>query len=128
LQHAEVPAAPADGGHTVKILVSQTKERFCDGEKMDSAGYRKTITAEKTVSVPLAQRSEADKLKSIAVAATSGMCQEVMKKVEFKVQAGVVRIPPIAGWAGISITMCTCRPEVEVNLLRVPGVSKIVWE
>jgi len=36
--------------------------------------------------------------------------------------------PPIPGWAGICIAMCTCKPEVEVNLLRLPGISKVVWE
>jgi hypothetical protein len=95
---------------------------------MDSEGYRKTITTENLVTLQDGAGPEADRLKGLVLAATKGPCQDVMKTLDFRVDHGTVHIPPIGGWAGRSIVMCTCKPEVEVNLLRVPGISHVAWD
>lgn len=122
--------APRDDrvARTAVVLVSNSTETYCDGNRMDSDGYRKTLTKDKAVTLAAMPVSDADKVKSIAIAATRGLCQDVMKTLDFRVERGDVRIPPIQGWAGIAIIMCTCKPEVEVNVLRVSGVSKVTWE
>jgi hypothetical protein len=119
--------APANDDGTTTILVSNSTQTFCDGSKMDSAGYRKTLTKEERVPLPANNGTPAGKAKAVAVAA-GGLCSGALKQVDFTVRDGVVRIAPIPGWAGIGIAMCTCKPEVEVNLLRLPGISKVVWE
>lgn len=125
---ADAGAPSRESGHTVTVLVSDSTKTYCDGAIMDSEGYRKTITKPKTVTLADRPANEARRLQSIVVAATNGMCREIMKATPLKLESGVVHVPPVSGWAGMSITMCTCRPEVEVNLLRVPGVAKVVWE
>jgi len=123
----EESSAKNDG--MTSILVSNSTETFCDGSKMDSAGYRKTLTKEERVQLPANDGTLAGKAKAVAIAA-GGLCSGALKHLDrdFTVRDGVVRIPPIPGWAGIGIAMCTCKPEVEVNLLRLPGIWKVVWE
>jgi len=112
----------------VKYLISEEDPtKYCNGADMDSAGYRKTITKEVTTTT-VAATSSVETAKQIAVLATDGMCQQVLKQLAFKVTGDTVSIPPIEGWAGVSITMCSCKPRVEVNLLRLPGISRVVWE
>lgn len=112
---------------TKTILVSkEDTTKYCNGADMDSAGYRKSITVEKPIDVPPGTQL-ATHVKMVAVAATTGMCQTALNGSDFSVKDGVVTIPPIEGWAGISIAMCSCQPQVEVNLLRLPGITKVVW-
>lgn len=109
------------------LISKENKTKFCNGAVMDSEGYRKTITTEVVSDVSLAGLSQAELAKQVAVLATDGMCQDVLKKTDFTVTNGTVEISPIAGWAGISIAMCACKPQVEVNLLRIPGITQVVW-
>lgn len=108
------------------ILVSTSDEMFCDGARMDSAGYRATLTKEKRVKLPPHGATLASRAKAVAMAAGE-RCRDALRDLDFEVHDGVVRVPPIPGWAGIGIAMCTCKPEVEVNLLRMPGVAKVEW-
>lgn len=94
---------------------------------MDREGYRKTITALRTTEVPPLQ-TETERAKSILLAATTGMCRQVIEASALSIEDGALHIPPVDGWAGISITMCSCVPQVEVNALRLPGVTRVVWE
>lgn len=94
---------------------------------MDSAGYRATITQEQKISLPKNQ-TISEYVKSVIVAATTGSCKQILEPLAITVTNGVVRIPPIEGWAGVSITMCSCTPQVEVNALRIPGITSVVWE
>lgn len=101
---------------------------YCDGAKMDSEGYRKTITVEKTTSTPAENPTKAQLVKATILAATTGMCNTVMGQATITEKNGTIFIPPIGAWAGVSITMCSCRPIVETNVLRIPGVTKVVWQ
>lgn len=112
----------------VKILVSTADSlKFCNGADMDSAGYRKTITKAVKITLVPAPKTEAELAKAVAIEATTGQCQNALKGLDFTVTDGTVHIPPIDGWTGISIALCRCQPEVEVNLLQLPGINKVTW-
>jgi hypothetical protein len=119
----QCPTSTAAASGTT-ILVSTAKAtEYCDGEKMDSAGYLKTITQESKVASPDAGLSTSELAKAIAVLATTGQCQTALKQADVTVAGGTATIGPIEGWAGSSIAMCSCKPQVEVNLLRLPAVA-----
>jgi len=111
------------------VLVSaESSSVYCNGEQMDSAGYRKTLTREKPIEIPPEGASDTDTVRAVVDAATEGMCQTVMHQLEYKNEAGTLHIPPFDAWAGVSIAMCSCQPEVEVNFARIPGVKRVVWD
>jgi hypothetical protein len=116
----------------ITYLVSkEDKTKYCNGGVTDdSAAYRKTIIAEAVSDISKANLTQAELAKQTAILATagSGMCQTAIKQLNFTVADGAVTIPPIDGWAGISIAMCSCVPQVEVNLLRIPGITKVIWQ
>ena len=114
---------------TITYLISkEDPTKYCNGADMDSEGYRKTITTEETTTTPPSDATAAQLVKKTIIAATTGMCQNVMEQFDFKVTDGTVYIPPVEGWAGVSITMCSCKPQVEVNVLRNPGIKQVVWQ
>jgi hypothetical protein len=111
------------------VLVSaESPSAYCNGEQMDSDGYRKTLTREKPVALPPAGASETAIVQAVVDAATEGMCQTVMRQLVYRNDAGTLHIPPFDAWAGVSITMCSCQPEVELNFARIPGVTRVVWD
>jgi hypothetical protein len=114
----------------IKYLISkEDTTKYCNGADMNSDAYRKTITVEMSSTTPETNLTEAQLAKKRAILATSGMCQNVLRGLgDFTVSSGTVSIPPIDGWAGVSITMCYCQPQVEVNLLRLPGITKVIWK
>lgn len=125
---AEKNGEPRDEDGMTTILVSTgSRETFCNGNDMDSAGYAKTLTKRERVRLPPHDGTRAGRVKAVAVAA-GGLCASALDKLDFVVQDGAVHIPPIPGWTGSGIAMCSCVPEVEVNLLQLPGISKVVWE
>jgi hypothetical protein len=117
----------ADAG-TLTVVVSKIgREQFCNGEQMDSDGYRKTLTAERPLlRSPATQRQQ---IAAVIAEATDGQCRQVLKQLDIRVIDGVAHIPPFdGGWAGVSIAMCSCVPDVEENLIRVPGIRNVVWD
>ena len=95
---------------------------------MDSAGYKKTITVEQTTSTLESSPTPIQLVKETIHAATAGTCRAVLDQLAITINNGVVTIPAIDGWAGSSIVMCSCKPLVETNVLRIPGISSIVWQ
>lgn len=121
--------APATSTIITYLISKEDPLKYCNGGDMNSDAYRKTITAEMSSTTPEINLTEAQLAKDTAILATSGMCQTVLKQLpDFTVASGTVEIPPISGWAGVSIVMCYCQPQVEVNLLRLPGITKVVWK
>ena len=113
---------------TISYLVSpEDTNKYCNGADMNSDTYRKTIIIELSSTTPEINLTPAQLAKDTAILATSGTCQTVIKQLNFTVASNTVEIPPIDGWAGVSIVMCYCQPQVEVNLLRLPGIKKVVW-
>jgi hypothetical protein len=127
------PQTPAKGKYITYLISKESTTKYCSGDTTDNSdAYRKTITTEVESNIPAASVtsgaiSPTDLVKQIlALAANCG--QANLSSLDIKVVNGVVEIPPIDGWAGISITMCSCIPQVEVNLLHLPGITKVVWE
>lgn len=113
---------------TITYLASKIDStKYCNGVDMDSASYEKTITDERTTSTPELNTTILQLIKATINAATTNMCREALNRVNITESKGVVSISPIDAWAGVSITMCSCKPLVEVNLLRLPGITKILW-
>lgn len=114
--------------YTYTYLTStQDTTAYCDGATMGSDGYRATITEQHTGTIAKAHPTTEEIVRATIDAATTGMCHTVMSQTTFTVNDGVVTIAPIDAWAGASITMCSCAPQVEVNLLRIPGITGVVW-
>lgn len=130
--------AIADVGHTgaiapkrrtMTVLVSvESPSAYCNGEQMDSDGYRKTLTREKAIDLPPEGANDTELVRAVLDAATQGMCHTVMRQLNYRNDAGTLHVPRFDGWAGVSITMCSCKPEVEVNFARIPGVTRVVWD
>jgi hypothetical protein len=126
---APAPAPTPSASVPTTVLVSDAKTTdYCDGAKMDSDGYRATIVKEQAFTPAPAGASEADRLRAVLAASTTDMCKTVMTGLDVTVKDGVATIPPIDGWAGVSIAMCSCKPQVEANLLRQPGITSVVWK
>jgi hypothetical protein len=128
--HALAAASPAPAGERrIKVLLSSGSDQaFCDGERMDSDGYRRTLTREREVTLPAPGGSLRDDIHAVLDAATTGMCNTVLRQLDIRVERQEAHIPPISGWAGISIVMCHCIPEVELNLVRIPGIARVIWD
>ena len=111
------------------VLVSRAaRGEYCNGEDMDSDGYRKTLTRETRIALPPAEAGATEVVRAVLDAATEGMCHTVMSQLEYRVEGSTLHVPRFDAWAGVSITMCGCRPEVDVNLARIPGVARVVWD
>lgn len=114
---------------SITYLVSEQDETlYCNGDDMDSDGYRKTIIQEKTALVPKGNGAQAELAKAILGLATKGNCRTSLLQSNITIQNGVVSIPAIDTWAGVSIALCSCIPQVEVNMLRLPGITKVMWQ
>jgi hypothetical protein len=121
---------PVATSTVINYLISKEEtNKYCNGADMNSDAYRQTITVPMSSTTPEINLTTAQLAKNIAILSTSGMCQSVLRQLgDFSVASSTVQIPPIEGWAGVSITMCYCQPQVEVNLLRLPGITKVVWK
>ncbi|MCX6739453.1 MAG: hypothetical protein NT098_05425 [Candidatus Parcubacteria bacterium] len=122
-RHLNTPTA-----RTITYLVSPyDTTKYCNGSDMDSTGYQKTITVERATSTTEINPTKKQIIKETIHVATTGMCQTVMDQLDITENSGVVSVPPFDGWAGLSITMRSCKPLVETNLLRIPGITKVKW-
>jgi hypothetical protein len=113
---------------TIPYLISEEETtKYCNGVDMNSEGYQNTITVKKSTTTSDVNPTNLQIIKTVINSATSGMCKEAISQLNIKEDAGVVSIPPIDAWAGVSITMCSCKPQIEVNLLQIPGITKVIW-
>lgn len=122
------PPEQASSSTTTILVSTEDANKYCNGADMDSEGYRKTITQEKTIDLPAANLTQAELIKTIILAAITGNCRTALQELDFELRDGTIHIPPIEGWAGVSIAMCSCRPQVETNLLYSFGVKEVVWD
>ena len=102
--------------------------QYCDGANMDSEGFKKTITDIVTTDTVINDMTQSELAKATVLAATSGMCKDVMEKTDITVEGDTAYIGQIDAWAGVSIVMCSCKPEIEVNLMRLPGINNVVFK
>lgn len=114
--------------NTINYLISEEDTTvYCNGENMDSVGYKKTITILKSTSTKEINPTKLDIIKQTLGAATEGMCHSAIGNLNITEKDGIVYIPEFDAWAGVSIVTCYCKPQVEVNLLQIPGITKVVW-
>lgn len=126
----KAPVIPTPGSqeYTFTYLTSSAETTaYCDGENMDSAGYRASLTVQNTGTIAKSNPSTAEIIRATIDVSTTGMCHTVMSQTTFTEKDGTVTISPIDAWAGMSIGMCSCKPQVEVNILQIPGMKKVVW-
>lgn len=109
------------------VISTEDPTLYCNGADMDSEGYRQTIKREQSASTTLIHPTKVQMIKEIIDLATTGTCREAFGALDITEEDGTVTIPPFDGWAGVSIVLCRCRPEVEVNLLRISGITDVVW-
>lgn len=109
------------------LISKEDTTKYCNGVDMDSVGYQKTIIVKESTSTLEINPTKVQIIKAVINAATTGMCQSVLNQLDITENNGVVSIPPIDAWAGVSITMCSCKPQVETNLLQIPGITKVIW-
>lgn len=123
-------SAPPTNAENYLTYVKSTDDSltYCNGADMDSEGFKKTITDVVTTDIVTNGMTQTELAKATVLAATSGMCNDVLKKTDVRVEGDTAYIGQIDVWAGVSIVMCSCKPEIEVNLLRLPGVNKVVFE
>jgi|GEM_PF-1484463 hypothetical protein len=129
LKTAPIPAPVVEPASTTfSYLVSQEDStKYCNGAQMDSDAYRQTINVEKSATMPEANPSKLSLIKAVLDLATTGACHDLITKLAINESQGTVYIPPIDAWAGISIAMCSCRPQIEINLMRINGITNVVW-
>lgn len=100
---------------------------YCDGTNMDSDGYRASLTVINTGTIAKLNPTTEEIIRATINAGTTGACHTIMSKTTFTEKDGVVTISPIDAWAGISISMCSCKPLVEENILQIPGMKEVIW-
>jgi membrane-bound inhibitor of C-type lysozyme len=128
-EKCEKPAVPVST--SVEYMTSKADpDIFCNGADMDSEGYRKTITQAGETNVTRTDLVLADKVKAAIRAASGDRCKQVADKVVdgITIKNGVVYIPPVEGYAGVSIALCSCKPLYEVNAHLQEGVARVVWQ
>lgn len=109
------------------LVSAEDSVKYCNGADMDSDGYRQTINVVKPLTIIEANSTLKQTIAAVINAATTGNCQRVASNFGLSSDASTVYIAPVDAWAGVSITMCSCQPQVEVNLLRLPGIKKVTW-
>lgn len=114
------------------VISHAPTQQFCNGDKMDSAGYSKTINVVK-IAPSLDGLLPKEQQANAILFAASGNHNRITRyfqrkgKALVRIQGSTATIAPIDGWPGISIFMCAWKPLVEKNLLRLPFIKRVVW-
>ncbi len=116
---------------TVTFLVPTADAlTYCDGAKMDSQGFKKTITKEVTENLEVTNLSATELInKTMVLAAQKANLTSVtdLDQDFIRISNGTAYIKPLDGWAGVSIFLCAWKPLVETNLLYLADITKVVW-
>ncbi len=125
---APIVPAPNSQEYTFTYLTSPSETTaYCNGENMNSTGYRASLTVQNTGIIAKSNPSTEEIIRATIDASTTGMCHTVMSQTTFTEKDGIVIISPIDAWAGMSVSMCSCKPQVEVNILQIPGMKQVIW-
>jgi len=127
---------------SVSYFVSPDKyTKYCNGEDMDSAGFKKVLTQKVTREVTGKFSSTQELVnKTLAMATTDaelvGQSMAISDKGLYttydgqpavKISGSTAYIAPSGGWAGVSIWYCAWKPLVEKNLELFPEIKKVEW-
>jgi hypothetical protein len=105
------------------------RPNFCDGENMDSAGYKAALTKRIAKIVPGRLTTE-EKIRTtlrLAVAGSGSFGENYALTANTTFGNGIVTMHSASGWAGSSIFYCAWKPFVERNLEQFPEVKEIKW-
>jgi hypothetical protein len=102
---------------------------FCDGENMDSVGYKAALTKKMTQTVPgnLAIEEKIRATLRLAVADSGSFGENYALTADTTFENGIVTMHSANGWAGSSIFYCAWKPFVEKNLEQFSDVKEIKW-
>lgn len=116
---------------TITYLISNSGWlTYCNGEKMDSVAYQKTITHLISEKIPRKISSRQELIKTILIAASkkANLTKIINANKDFiQIKNGIASFSPIDGFAGVSIYLCAWKPLMEVNLKRFPEIKQINW-
>lgn len=116
---------------TITYYLLQGPNSFCNGENMDSAGYKIALTKKVTQNEqneagnPTTEEKIKTTLRLAASAQSFSPAYTRIASTTFK--DGVVTMHSASGWAGSSIFYCAWKPFVEKNLEQFAGVKEIQW-
>lgn len=99
---------------------------YCNGSDMNSTAFAQTITKLHHTHISTSKLNKTqllNKTLALMIHATNSR----IKNLSVSYHRGVVTIPPIDGWAGVSIYLCAFKPLVEKNLKQYHFVKKVVW-
>jgi hypothetical protein len=116
---------------TISYLTSADDfTKYCNGGDMNGAGYKKSLTEVKTLTIPGTNLSQTELIKQTVIAASNAanLSDITLSDPNFlKISGNTAYIEPIDGWAGVSIFLCAWQPLVEVNILQFPEIKKVEW-
>lgn len=102
---------------------------FCNGNEMDSAGFKAALSKKIVVTVPGVLTTEEKIKKTLSLAATANSFDETYARTAGIVyKNNTVAMGSADGWAGSSIFYCAWKPFVEKNLEQFSEVKKIIWD
>lgn len=133
-KNAEPSTPPAKTSITVAYYHSaQPSKDFCNGQKMDSAGYKNSLTIMRPGSIPAGQPIDQDiqNILNLAVLNTefANSAYTRIEALTYDRATLTLTMRPAGGWAGSSIFMCAWKPFVEKQLSQMTKeIQKIVWE
>lgn len=112
----------------IYLVSTEDSLKYCNGAEMDSEGFKKTITKEVTTDISVEGKTTLEIAKMIIANATTGQCKNALEKNDLRIEGNTAYFAPIDGWAGVSIAMCSCIPQIEVNFMYLLGIEKVVFE
>jgi len=106
-----------------------TNETFCNGEDMDSAGFKSALTKKVNVTVSGNLTINERIIKTLSLASTANNFNKAYTRInEIVYKNNIVAMGSTDGWAGSSIFYCGWKPFVEKNLEQFSDVKKIIWD
>ncbi len=106
-----------------------TNQTFCNGDNMDSAGFKAALTKKINIDVPNNLTTEEKIIKTLSLAAAGNSFNKPYTRIEeISYKNNIVYMGPVEGWAGSSIFYCAWKPFVEKNLEQFEDVKEIIWD
>lgn len=106
-----------------------TNETFCNGDDMDSIGYKAALTKKINTDVLGILTTEEKIIKTLSLAVDANSFDPSYARIkEISYKNNVVSMGPAEGWAGSSIFYCAWKPFVEKNLEQFTDVKEIIWD
>ena len=110
------------------LVSEEDPNKYCNCEDMDSQGYAKTIVKQEVTDLAKSGLDLEGLVYNTLNYSLADYCWQHFGESTVKIGNGSVIISGISGTAGVSIRLCSCKPQAEVNLLCLPGITKVIWK